>query len=223
MSTSLFKSFFMTRKTTRITFGEEVEGYSTPVLNEREIRAAAGILFLLLFASLMQVLFRQNYLPVKYTITLFLTDLLLRVGVSPRFSPFLVIAAFIVRKQAPEYVGAAQKKFAWKIGTLLVGLVFIHLVLLNAYSNLASITCFICLSFLFFESAFGICIGCILYTWLNKRPRYCAGNTCTTINPPAGKQQGWRQAGILFAFLLYIAVLLLWLQPFFTPGPQPLF
>ena len=27
-------------------FGEDVEGYDIPVLNEREIRASAGILFL---------------------------------------------------------------------------------------------------------------------------------------------------------------------------------
>lgn len=29
-----------------IKFGEDVEGYNIPVLNEREVRAAAGILFL---------------------------------------------------------------------------------------------------------------------------------------------------------------------------------
>jgi hypothetical protein len=28
-----------------IQFGEDVEGYNVPVLNEREIRASAGILF----------------------------------------------------------------------------------------------------------------------------------------------------------------------------------
>ena len=36
-----------------IQFGENVEGYNIPVLNEREIRAAAGILFLATFISLM--------------------------------------------------------------------------------------------------------------------------------------------------------------------------
>ena len=52
-------------------FGEDVEGYSIPVLNEREIRAAAGILFLATFISLMLILFRDNFLPIKYVITLF--------------------------------------------------------------------------------------------------------------------------------------------------------
>ena len=32
-----------------IQFGEEVEGYTIPVLNEREIRASAGIYFLMMF------------------------------------------------------------------------------------------------------------------------------------------------------------------------------
>jgi hypothetical protein len=34
-------------------FGETVEGYNIPVLNEREIRAAAGILFFFTFLSLL--------------------------------------------------------------------------------------------------------------------------------------------------------------------------
>lgn len=40
----------MERKMNKIIkFGENVEGYNIPVLNEREIRASAGILFLVIF------------------------------------------------------------------------------------------------------------------------------------------------------------------------------
>ncbi len=35
-----------------IQFGETVEGYTISVLNEREIRAAAGMLFMLMFISI---------------------------------------------------------------------------------------------------------------------------------------------------------------------------
>ncbi|MFQ6677295.1 MAG: hypothetical protein ACE5D0_03150 [Fidelibacterota bacterium] len=35
-----------------VQFGEKVEGYNIPVLNEREIRAAAGLLFLLMFITI---------------------------------------------------------------------------------------------------------------------------------------------------------------------------
>ena len=39
-----------------VRFGEVVEGYAVPVLNEREIRAAAGILFVFTFLSLLLIL-----------------------------------------------------------------------------------------------------------------------------------------------------------------------
>lgn len=48
-----------------IKFGEDVKGYNIPVLNEREIRAAAGILFLATFFSLMLIIFKNNFLPIR--------------------------------------------------------------------------------------------------------------------------------------------------------------
>ena len=44
-----------------IQFGENIDGYSIPVLNEREIRASAGILFIVLFFAIMYVLFEQDF------------------------------------------------------------------------------------------------------------------------------------------------------------------
>ena len=38
-------------------FGEDVKGFDIPVLNEREVRAAAGILFLLMFISINKYFF----------------------------------------------------------------------------------------------------------------------------------------------------------------------
>src|SRR5689334_18978757 len=102
-----------------IQFGEKIEGYNIRVLNEREIRASAGILFLATFISLMLILFKQNFLPIKYVITIFLADFIIRVFISPKFSPSLIIGRLIVSKQVPEYVGAPQKKFAWIIGVIL--------------------------------------------------------------------------------------------------------
>lgn len=95
-----------------IQFGENVEGYDIPVLNEREIRAAAGIIFLFMFIALMLILFKGDFVMIKYAITLFLTDMLIRVFINPKFSPMLIIGRLIVKNQKPEYVGAKQKKFA---------------------------------------------------------------------------------------------------------------
>jgi hypothetical protein len=39
--------------------------------------------------------------------------------------------------------------------------------------------CLLCLAFLFSESAFGICLGCILYQrFYRQSPHYCPGNVC---------------------------------------------
>ena len=100
-------------------FGEDVEGYNIKVLNEREIRAAAGLLFLATFISFMFIMFKSDFLSFKYVIIFFFTDFLIRVFINPKFSPSLIMGRLIIRNQNPEYVGAKQKKFAWIIGVVL--------------------------------------------------------------------------------------------------------
>jgi hypothetical protein len=46
-------------------FGERVEGYRIPVLNEREIRAAAGILFALMFAAIAGAVLKGSFVLLK--------------------------------------------------------------------------------------------------------------------------------------------------------------
>jgi hypothetical protein len=162
-----------------IQFGERVEGYDIPVLNEREIRAAAGILFLMMFITINIAAGQLNFTPIKYAVCLFLVDICVRVFVNPRFSPFLILGRLIVRKQTPEYVGAAQKRFAWIIGVVLAATMFVLMVAMNTYSPVTGIICFVCLIFLFFETAFGICLGCKVYGLVyRKKARYCPGEVC---------------------------------------------
>ena len=162
-----------------IQFGENVAGYNIRVLNEREIRASAGILFLAVFISLMLIMFKDNFLPIKYVITIFLTDFIIRVFINPKFSPTLIIGRLIVRNQVPEYVGAQQQKFAWVFGLSLSATMFTFMVVVNSYSPITGITCLICLFFLFFESAFGICLGCKFYSLFYKsKAQYCPGEVC---------------------------------------------
>ena len=123
----------------KLQFGETVKGYNIPVLNEREIRAAAGILFLGVFISLMIIIFKENFVFLKYNITIFLIDFLIRVFISPKYAPSLIIGRLIVSRQNPEYVGAPQKKVAWIIGVILASIMFILMVLLNTYSFISGI------------------------------------------------------------------------------------
>lgn len=189
-----------------IQFGERVEGYVIPVVNEREVRAAAGILFLATFLSLMFILFKGQFMPIKYVITLFLTDFLIRVLVNPRYSPTLVLGRLIVRNQVPEYVGAQQKKFAWIIGIVLSATMFVLMVAMNTYSVITGLICLTCLVFLFFESAFGICLGCMVYPWISReRAQYCPGEVCDVKERHDIQRTSWVQLLVLAAFVLYAA------------------
>jgi hypothetical protein len=192
-------------------FGEAAEGFDFPVLNEREVRAAAGILFLATFMSLMFIVFKNNFLPIKYVITGFLTDFIIRVFISPKFSPTLIMGRLIVGNQTPEYVSSKPKKFAWTIGIILSATMFIFMVLINSYSPITGIICLICLVFLFFESAFGICLGCLFYPlFFKEKPQRCPGEVCDVRSKQAIQKISATQLLILFSFLGGI-VLIGWL------------
>jgi hypothetical protein len=188
-------------------FGEDVEGYNIPVLNEREIRAAAGILFLLMFISIMSAALKHDFLLLKYAVIIFLTDIAIRVFVNPKFSPTLIIGRLIVWNQVPEYVGAAQKKFAWIIGIILAVIMFILIVLVNSYSPITGIICLICLIFLFFETSFGICLGCKFYPlFFKEKAQYCPGEVCDVKSRQDIQKTSGVQILIVFAFIAYIVL-----------------
>ena len=201
-------------------FGENVDGYNIRVLNEREIRAAAGILFLATFIASMFVVFKTNFLPIKYVITFFLIDFIIRVFINPKYSPTLITGRLIVHNQSPEYVGARQKKFAWIIGVTLSAIMFIFMVLMNSYSIITGSICLICLIFLFFESAFGICLGCKFYPLLFKeKMEYCPGEICD----PKSKQDIQKTSGIQWLIVLSFAAVIFLATIFFNDqfGKKP--
>ena len=166
-------------------FGEDVDGYAIPVLNEREIRAAAGLLFLMMFIAIAAAISTKSFLLLKYAIAIFLPDMLIRVFINPRFSPSLILGRLIVRNQVPEYVGAPQKRYAWMIGVLLGTTMFTLVNVMNTYSPISGLICLACLVFLFFETAFGICLGCQLYALLyREKARYLPWRGLRVRNAP---------------------------------------
>jgi hypothetical protein len=207
-----------------VKFGEDVEGYNIPVLNEREIRAAAGILFLMMFISILVVILKGDFLLLKYAVVIFLTDIVIRVFVNPKFSPSLIIGRLVVRNQVPEYVGAAQKKFAWIIGVTLALTMFILLVVVNSYSPITGIICLICLIFLFFESAFGICLGCKFYSMFYKeKAQYCPGEVCDVKSKQDIQKTSWVQLLIVSGFIAYIVLTVFLFNNNFNKKPYDLF
>jgi len=182
-------------------FGETVEGYPVRVVNERAVRAAAGLLFFPALVSFMHSFLLGNFQYTRLFIIVFLIDMTLRV-LSPRWAPSMIVGGWIVRHQAPEWVGAPQKRFAWGLG-LLLGLAMLWLMVFNRYMGPANmLICGACLLLMFFETAFGICLGCKLYNAFNReKAQLCPGGVCEV---PAQKK-GWGialpQAAVLVLFV----------------------
>ena len=207
-----------------IKFGEDVEGYNIPVLNEREIRASAGIFFLFMLISFMIIILKGDFLFFKYVLTLFLTDFIIRVFINPKFSPSLIIARLIVRNQVPEYVGAAQKKFSWIIGLVLASIMFVFFIIVNAYSPITGIICLICLIFLFFESVFGICLGCKVYSMVYKqKAQYCPGEVCDVKAKQDIQKTSKAQLFVVVGFIAYIFLTVFLFNDHFAVKPYDMF
>jgi len=160
------------------TFGEKVVGYDVRVLNEREARAGAGLLFAFGFLAFTNSVMLGHLIFTKYFISFFTLDFLLRV-INPNYSPSLLMGRFFVRNQTPEYVGAIQKRFAWGIGLMLAIPMFFTLVLYTSPSPINVIICILCLLLLITESAFSICAGCKIYNLIYKdKATNCPGGVC---------------------------------------------
>jgi len=188
-----------------IQFGENSQGFNFRVLNEREVRAAAGILFLATFIGAAFVEFRDNFLPIKYVLTVFLLDFIIRVFINPKFSPTLILGRLLVSNQTPEYVGAQQKKFAWIIGVSLSAIMFTLMVVVNSYSVITGVICIICLLFLFFESAFGICLGCLFYPLFHKeKAQRCPGEVCDKRSRQNIQKISGAQLIVVLAFAAFV-------------------
>lgn len=183
-------------------FGEQVDLYPVRVINEREARAAAGLMFLLGFYSFLKGFLTADYVPERIMIIAFVTELGMRVLVNPRYAPFMILGRLMVRNQKVDYVGAPQKRVAWSLG-LALGVFMYWLVFKEAnmgWMNFAG--CVTCITLLYFETAFGICLGCYLYNVFNKdKAQLCPGGMCEIKQLEDIQKFNWGQIVVVIAFI----------------------
>jgi hypothetical protein len=188
-----------------LAFGETVPGYDVPVLNEREVRAAAGILFFFALVSFLNSWLMGNFRLTQIFVIAFLIDFTIRIFINPKYSPSMILGRFAVRKQVPEWAGAPQKHFAWAVGWTLAVLMFYLIVLNNVIGPINLIVCATCLTLMFFESAFGICLACKIYSAFSRRQaQHCPGGVCEVFTPHASQKIGAGGAAIVVTFLALI-------------------
>jgi len=170
------------------TYGEQL-GYKT--LNERTMRASAGLMLLLGSIASINGFILNEFSIIPWISGFLMLNFIIGIFINPKFSPTVFIGWFFVRKQSQLPIGAIQKKFAWSLGLGLSSVIFVlSLFLLNdiKYFEPVCLLCITCLFLLFFETVFGICIGCklyylFIYLKIFKEPAIkpnCMGDSCDT-------------------------------------------
>jgi hypothetical protein len=198
-------------------FGEQLDGYNVRVLNERVVRAGAGLLFAFAIVSFMNAWLTGNFQPTRVFVVAFLVDFTIRIFVNPRFAPSLIVGQWMVRHQQPEYVGAPQKRFAWAIGLALAATMFYLIVVNNVIGPVNLLVCGLCLLLMFFESAFGICLGCKIYNLFHReQAQLCPGGACEV--PATGLGLSAKEIAILVAFAALLAGVAQWVKHTQPPG-----
>ncbi len=151
--------------------GLQINGELAPygVVNERSIRATAGLMFVIGFSVFAYIRATGDYTPMYFVVPMFWLDFLLKTIFSPKFSIFGFFGKLFVRSQKPEYVGAIQKRFAWGIGLFLSSIMMVVALGFQVKGIIPFSICMTCLFFMWLESACGICVGCNIYKFLQNR------------------------------------------------------
>lgn len=177
------------------------------VLNERAVRAAAGLLLVGAFISFANAMLLGNFQPTRFFVLVFLLDMAIRVFVNPLYAPSMIVGGWVVRHQTPDWVGAPQKRFAWGLG-LLLGLVMAWTMVVNqVIGPINMLVCGACLTLMFFETSFGICLGCKLYNLFSKeKAQLCPGGVCELPAERPKAPFAWGQAAVMAGFVGYAVV-----------------
>jgi hypothetical protein len=173
-------------------FGERVPGLTSdgrdlraPVVDERVVRAAAGITLVIGAVAFSYAYFAKQYAPLQAAASLFCLEFLLRVTVGIRRSPVGLLARAMTLGQPPEWVSAKPKRFAWTLGLVMATAMTI-ITNSGIRGYLPRTICLICLTLMWMESALGLCLGCRIYGALARRGRMphdpeievCADGAC---------------------------------------------
>lgn len=156
------------------------------VVNERSIRAAAGLMFAIGFGTFSYIWLTRDYTPLPWIVGIFWLDFFLKSVFQPHWSIFGFFGDVLTYKQRPEYVGAIQKRFAWSLGLVMATVMIIIAIGFQIRGWVPFAICATCLLFMWLESAAGICVGCKIYSYLRRKkviaePEHapaCPGGAC---------------------------------------------
>ena len=81
----------------------------------------------------------------------------------------------------------------------------VEMIAIGAFSPITGLICLTCLAFLFFESVFGICLGCKFYPIFHKsKPKLCPGEVCDLKSKQEIQKTSITQLIVLTAFFVVL-------------------
>jgi len=185
-------------------FGQQIPGLAArgtkpraAVLNENEVRAAAGLTMAIGAVAFGYAYFAKQYVPLQVVATLFFVEFLIRVTAGIRYSPIGVVARAMTFQQPPQWVSAKPKRFAWSLGLVMT---FAMTIITDTgiRGMLPRTICLTCLTLMWLESALGVCLGCRIHAlmvrqgWRAMDPaiEVCADGACapSARRPSAGAE-----------------------------------
>ncbi len=139
-----------------------------PVVNEHQVRAAAGTTMALGAVAFAYAYFEHRYRGLQVVSPFFFVEFFIRVSAGISRSPIGLAAGWMTRRQTPDWVSAKPKRFAWTLGLVMAGAMT---VITNAGIRgwLPRSICLVCLTLMWLESAVGLCLGCEIHGLLVRR------------------------------------------------------
>ena len=139
-----------------------------PVVDDNAVRAWAGLMFILWMIAFVYSLTTHTPLLANIIVPIIAIDLLIKVIIWPKYSPFMIMWSYLVKNKEPEWVWAKQKQFAWIIWLAIAFIVLWFLLILGKCGP-AMLFCLICLVFMWAEAVLWNCIWCNIYILLKKK------------------------------------------------------
>lgn len=193
----------------KLTFGEVIDGLTVDgttlhaaVFNENQVRAAAGITMALGTVAFVFAFFAGEFGPIRVITTFFFVEFLVRVTVGLRYSPVGVLAAWMTRREPPQWASAKPKRFAWTLG-LVMSLSMAVITNVGITGALPATICLICLALMWPESVLGLCLGCEIHGllvrrgWVTKDEAFeiCVNGVCDVPGPQQAAALGAQSGG----------------------------
>ena len=200
------------------------------VVNENEVRAAAGLTMVIGAVAFSYAYFAKQYVPLQVASSLFFIEFLVRVTAGLRYSPVGVLARAMMLGRAPEWVSTKPKRFAWTLG-LVMALAMTVITNSGIRGPLPRTMCLICLTLMWMESALGLCLGCKIYGlllrrgWIGADPEIevCADGSCSPSSEPtnnAARRVSSSASGVISAALAVGALLAFAAPASAAPAPS---